>query len=266
MKKVFELNSPNINEIIIDKNRYFLKIKNTDDILEIAKTFQKIVGQNFNNEVEVGSGQYGNCYSRHTAYFKNKDCGKKWTGIKIKNHNYGFWAIEFLNLYNAENVGYNRWNRQLKQPEQRFNNDLIIEHGRQEFRFIVTNELEFPISKYLKYIKDSFKATEQRKKEKDVKKFVSSLTWMGILGDFQNKGWYDINLKKCYDEFSYSGHLANGQRLEISLQKNSEEDNPLFTIWLVKGQLGKNINKESMMLLVESLLVGKLLEGKKDEE
>lgn len=265
MKKVFELNSPNLNEIIIDKNRYFLKIKNTDDILQIAKTFQKIVGQNFNNEVEIGNGQHGYVYSHHHSnYYKNKDCGKKWTGIKLKGHNYGYWAIEFENLYKA--VGDKRWNRPLFVPEQRFNNDLIIEHGRQEFRFIVTNELEFPISKYLKYIKDSFKATEQRKKEKDVKKFVSSLTWMGILGDFQNKGWYDINLKKCYDEFSYSGNLANGQRIEISLQKNSEEDNPLFTIWLVKGQLGKNINKETMMLLVESLLVGKLLEGKKDEE
>lgn len=262
MKKVFELNSPDLNEIIIDKNRYYLKIKNTDDVLTIAETFKKIVERNFNNEVTVASESVGTCYSNHKEYFKDKDCGKKVSGIKIKNHMYGWWAIEFYNLYKTDS-SYGRWSRSL--TNNRFNNDLIIDHGTKDFRFVVTNEIEFPISKYLKYIKNSFNAAEERKKERNVKKFVSSLAWMGIFGDLQNRGWSEINLKKSYDEFSYSGYISNGQRIEISLQKNSEEDNHLFTIWLVKGQLGRNIKKDAMISLLESLLAGGILAGKKEE-
>lgn len=263
VKKVFDIDSSNLNEIVIDKNQYYLKLKNTDNIVKIAETFKKIIIQNFNNETEVSEDVAGTCYSRHTTYFKNIDCGRRSAGLKIKNHGYGWWAIQFWNLYNVD-TSWNRWSRALKTT--RYNTDLIIEHGKQDFRFVVTSEVLFPMSKYLKYIKSSFLATDERKKEQSVKKFVSSLTWMSIFGDFQNRGWEDIKLNKSFDDFSYRGTLQNGALLEIKLQKNSEEDDPRFTIWLVKGQLGRNIKKEAMMALVESLLIGEILEGKKIED
>jgi len=262
MKKVFDINSDKINEIIIDKNRYYLKINSSDSIEDIAETFRKIVGNNFNNQVETGTE--ANTYNHNFKnYHPNTDCGFKSTGVKLKNHKYGWWAIRFLNVYKTNSQAY-RWGATYV-SDVRYNNALLIDHDRQEFRFIIPANtiLEFPISKYIKYIKDSFKASDERKKDANIKKFVSSLTWMGIFGEFREFGWEDIGLTKSHDEFSYRAQMKNGRLLEIKLQKNSEEDNPLFTIWMVKGQLGKDITKEAMMKLVDSLLTMGQLTGKR---
>ena len=63
------------------------------------------------------------------------------------------------------------------------------------------------------------------------------------------------------DIISFNGNSG----LQIKLEKTSEEDNPLFTIWMVKGQLGTHITKESMMKIVEGLMIGGLLKAKKVE-
>lgn len=263
MKKVFELNSPDINQIIIDKNRYFLKIKNTDSIGTIAQTFQTIISNNIQQEVTVGTERNSSTYSTNKTYFQNITAGKESSWIKIKNHKFGWYAIQFWNLYKLEHSSIRHWNAPI--TNIRYNSDLIIEHEKQDFRFVVKDELEFPISKYLKYIKDSFKNVEVRKKEKDVKKFVSDLTWMGIFGEWANLGWEEISLRKSYDSFSYIGSLTTGRHLEIKLEKTSHEDNPLFTIWMVKGQLGTHIKKDAMMKIVEGLMMAGLLEAKKAE-
>lgn len=263
MKKVFELNSPDLNQIIIDKNRYFLKIRNTDDINLISSTFKTIISNNIQQEVTVGTERNSSTYSSNKTYFANITAGKEAAWIKVKNHKYGWYAIQFWNLYKLENQSIRHWNTPL--TNVRFNNDLIIEHEKQDFRFVVKDEIEFPISKYLKYLKDSFRNVESRKKEKDVKKFVSELTWMGIFGEWSTLGWENIELRKSYDSFAYIGTILNGRHLEIKLEKTSEEDNPLFTIWMVKGQLGTHITKESMMKIVEGLMIGGLLKAKKVE-
>lgn len=261
MKKVFELNSPDLKTIIIDKNRYYLKIRNTDNILDIAKCFQEIITNNFQQEISVGMEKNNSTYSKHKEYFKGLEIGKHSSHIKIKGHKYGWYAIQFWNLYKLEKSPAYRWNKQL--TNDRYNTDLIIEHDKQDFRFIVKDVIEFPITKYLKYLKDTFNNGEERKQEKEVKKFVSELTWMGIFGEFANIGWEDIELRKSYDSYAYSGSLLNSRHIEIKLQKSSTEDNPLFTIWLVKGQLGTNINKEAMMKIVEGLMMAGLLKAKK---
>jgi len=263
MKKVFELNSPDLNQIIIDKNRYYLKIKNTDSIASISETFKTILNNNIQQEISIGVERNNSTHSSHKDYFKSIEAGKESAHIKIKNHKYGWYAIQFWNLYTLKpSPGY-RWNKEL--TNNRYNNDLIIEHEKQDFRFVVKDEIEFPISKYLKYLKDSFRNVESRKKEKDVKKFVSELTWMGIFGEWSALGWENIELRKSYDSFAYIGTILNGRHLEIKLEKTSEEDNPLFTIWMVKGQLGTHITKESMMKIVEGLMIGGLLKAKKVE-
>jgi hypothetical protein len=262
MKKTFELNSPDLNQIIIDKNRYFLKIRNTDNIQQISEVFKTIISNNIQQEVTIGTERNNSVYSTNKVYFQNVvNAGKESSWVKIKNHKYGWYAIQFWNLYKSERNSFRSWDRQV--TNVRYNNDLIIEHEKQDFRFVVTSEIEFPISKYLKYIKDSFKNIETRKKEKDVKKFVSDLTWMGIFGEWANLGWEEIALRKGWDSFAYNGTLSNGRHLEIKLEKTSHEDNPLFTIWMVKGQLGTHINKESMMKIVEGLMIGGLLKAKK---
>jgi cytochrome b involved in lipid metabolism len=263
MKKVFELNSPDINQIIIDKNRYFLKIRNTDDLGLISSTFKTIISNNIQQEVTVGTEKNNYINSTNKAYFQNITAGKESSWVKIKNHKYGWYAIQFWNLYKLDNSSFRSWNCRV--TDTRYNSDLIIEHEKQDFRFIVKDEIEFPISKYLKYIKGSFKNIEVRKKEKDVKKFVSDLTWMGIFGEWANLGWEEISLKKGYDNFAYNGSLSTGRHIEIKLEKTSEEDNPLFTIWMVKGQLGTHIKKDAMMKIVEGLMLAGLLKAKKVE-
>lgn len=263
MKKVFELNSPDLKQIIIDKNRYFLKIRNTDTIEDISKTFQTIISNNLQQEITIGTENSPYTHSAHKSYFQNITAGKRASWVKIKNHKFGWYAIQFWNLYKIDN-SFRSWDRKLSNV--RFNNDLIIEHDKQDFRFIVKDEIEFPISKYLKYLKDSFKNIEVRKKETDVKKFVSELTWMGIFAEWAMLGWEDIGLRKSYDSYCYGGSLTNGRHFEVKLEKTSQEDNPLFTIWMVKGQLGTHIKKESMMKIVEGLMIGGLLKAKKVED
>lgn len=259
MKKVYEITSDKLDEIKIDKNRYYLKIKNTDSIYDISKTFEKIIKNNFNNQVEISNEESGHFYTNNKL-LKTIDSGVKWSGIKIKNHKYGWYAIKFQNLYKHDGNS-RRWSRTL--TNTRYDNNLYIEHACKDFRFEVYTEIEFPISKYLKYIKTSFEAIAVRSKQKDIKKFVSGMTWMGVFGDLLELGWENIDLTKSYDEFSYRGRLSTGRTIDITLQKNSLDEDPLFTSWMIKGQLVRNLNKSGVLKFIESLLEMGLLKGTK---
>lgn len=263
MKKIYELTDPNIKDIRIDKNSYFLKIKNTDDLEEIINVIEKIVQNNFVNrtiKTEVKESNYfSSDFNRndlpkeyHNAGYYQSDIGMKYSTLSISNYMYGSHCLRFINAYKRYG---------------RLDNRLLISHGRKELRFVVDSEVLFPVSKFLKLIATHGKEVESRKKERLVKKFEGSLVWMTLFNELSEHGWSEVQLNKTnWNEMVYRSSLITGQTLEVTLQPKSTMENPLYSIWLVKGRLGTNLKQAGVVKFLVGLLELGLMVGKKDDD
>lgn len=247
MNITIDLNSDKIKDIKLDKNRYYLLIKNTDSVETIANVVSEIIKNNLFSDVYINDTSWTRFYHWEKFYTKNPECGYSGKRVNIKD-NYNF--LEFYNLYDLDNVG---WRSTLK--TKRTNSDLIIQHGNKDFRFLVTTEVKFPITKYLKYINASKKEKAKRVVEKNVQKFVGELTWISVMGELMDRGYENHGFSATkYNPLDYVAYLTNGRSVIITLRKDSLDEDPRFDIWMLKCNLGRKLPKEGMLKLVESLI------------
>jgi len=251
-----------INSIKLDKNRYYLTIKNTDSPSVVKDAFIQIIKNTFACEFHTGDNEFnswfGNTFEK-LYKTKNSNVGLyyDWFGIK-SSYKYREMKIGRLHL-SDQRRGYRAV------PGKLFNNDLIIDHDCKDFRFAINTEIDFPITKYLKYLLQQKKNKEARKVDSNVKKLQGTWSWAATMNDFYEHGYSNIGITASnYNPLEYIGTLTNGRRLSITMRKDSVEGDPLFDIWFMKGHLGRKLNKDGMVKFVESLIDMGVLSGTKN--
>lgn len=244
--------SDKINDIKLDKNRYYLEIHNNYDIEKVCEAFVTIIKNNVSHDVTSKRESYGRFYDMKKYYTTESSCGYVSYAIQLKESS-KWREIQFANLYKI-NSGYSYWSRDAL-TDTRFNNDLVIASDKKDFRFTVSNTCKFPITKFLKDLVNKKHERDDRIRENNVKKFCGELSWIATMNDFFEHGYNNVGLTaSTSNPLEYWGSLKTGRRLCITLRKDSVESDPRFDIWVVKGWLGKNVDKEGMVKFVESLI------------